>query len=77
MALINDILDLSKIEAGKLQLSYEGVDIRQLVYEIQQIFSEKAKEKGLQLFTKIDEKVPPMIAFDEGEHLTFAISRNT
>jgi PAS domain S-box-containing protein len=65
MALINDILDLSKIEAGKLKLSYEGVDIRQLVYEIQQIFSEKAKEKGLQLFTKIDEKVPPMIAFDE------------
>ncbi len=65
MSLINDILDLSKIEAGKLQLSYEGVNIRQLIHEIRQIFIEKANEKGIEFLTSVDPSVPNVIAFDE------------
>ncbi len=65
MSLINDILDLSKIEAGKLQLSYEGVNIRQLIYEIQQIFMEKASEKGIEFLTSVAPTFPKTIAFDE------------
>ena len=65
MSLINDILDLSKIEAGKLQLSYEAVHIRPLINEIRQIFSVKANEKGIQLLTTVDDSVPDAIAFDE------------
>ncbi len=65
LALINDILDLSKIEAGKLELNYEPINLRQLIQDIQQIFSEKAKEKGLLLFTEISENLPEYIYFDE------------
>jgi PAS domain S-box-containing protein len=65
MSLINDILDLSKIEAGKLELSYEGINLRVLINDIQQIFSVKAAEKGIQLLTTVDESVPEAIAFDE------------
>ena len=65
MSLINDILDLSKIEAGKLQLSYEGINLRLLIKDIQQIFSVKAAEKGIQLLATVDESLPEAIAFDE------------
>jgi PAS domain S-box-containing protein len=65
MSLINDILDLSKIEAGKLQLSYEGINLRALINDIQQIFSVKAAEKGIQFLATVDESVPEAIAFDE------------
>lgn len=63
--LINDILDLSKIEAGKMELNPEPLYIRELIKEIQQIFSQKAKEKQLGLLVEIDESVPEKIIFDE------------
>ncbi len=64
LALINDILDLSKIEAGKLQIQYEAVDIRSLISEVRQIFSEKAKQKNIQLLTTVADTVPKQIQFD-------------
>jgi PAS domain S-box-containing protein len=63
--LINDILDLSKIEAGKLELEFAPFDIRILVDEIRQIFTLKISEKGLAFNIKIDEKLPPAIIVDE------------
>ncbi|MGE5660234.1 MAG: PAS domain-containing protein [Actinomycetota bacterium] len=65
LALINDILDLSKIEAGKLQLQYEAVDVRALIQEIHQILGYKAIQKNLSFFIEIDESLPPAILFDE------------
>jgi signal transduction histidine kinase/ActR/RegA family two-component response regulator len=65
LALINDILDLSKIEAGKLQLTYQPVNLRLLTEEIQQIFSQKAMEKNLSLLLEIEETVPREVIFDE------------
>lgn len=65
LALINDILDLSKIEAGKLQIYYEVVDIHSLIQDIRQIFIQKAKEKGLFLQIHIDEAVPRSLLLDE------------
>jgi PAS domain S-box-containing protein len=65
LGLINDILDLSKIEAGKLELHYEPVDLRSLVHEIQQIFSQKATSKNLILQSKIEETLPKAIYIDE------------
>jgi PAS domain S-box-containing protein len=64
LALINDILDLSKIEAGKLELQYEPVDVRSLVREVQQILDQKAVKKGLSLLVEIDEAIPTAIMFD-------------
>lgn len=64
LSLINDILDLSKIEAGKLQLHYEPIDVRSLISEIYQIFSQKAAAKNLRLFADIAPEVPHTIIFD-------------
>ncbi len=65
LSLINDILDLSKIEAGKLQLHYEPVNLRTLILEVGQIFSQKAREKNLSLESEIERTVPSGILFDE------------
>lgn len=65
LKLINDILDLSKIEAGKLELEYAPFDIRQLFNEIKQIFSLKMSEKGLNFFVEIDNEIPPSLLLDE------------
>jgi len=65
LALINDILDLSKIEAGKLELQYEPVSVARVVEEIQKLFSIKAAEKGLQLLTEIDPRLPRGLLLDE------------
>jgi len=65
LTLINDILDLSKIEAGKLELQYEPVCVPRLVEEIQKLFSIKAGEKGVALFTEIDPKLPRGLMLDE------------
>ncbi|WRH68878.1 MAG: ATP-binding protein [Planktothrix sp. GU0601_MAG3] len=65
LALINDILDLSKIEAGKLELNYAPVNLRVMIQEIQQIFQPKALGKGLILETHIDDKLPQTLYIDE------------
>jgi signal transduction histidine kinase/ActR/RegA family two-component response regulator len=65
LALINDILDLSKIEAGKLELQYEPVSVAGLVDEIQKLFSIKAGEKGIKLLTQVDPKLPHGLMLDE------------
>ncbi|MGH7972508.1 MAG: ATP-binding protein, partial [Limisphaerales bacterium] len=65
LALINDILDLSKIEAGKLELQYEPVNLARLIDEIQKLFSIKAGEKGIKLLTEIDPKLPGGLMLDE------------
>jgi len=65
LTLINDILDLSKIEAGKLELQYEPVSVARVVDEIQKVFSIKAGEKGIKLLTEIDSKLPRGLMLDE------------
>ena len=65
LTLINDILDLSKIEAGKLELQYEPVSVAWLVEEILKLFSIKAGEKGVALFAEIDPKLPHGLMLDE------------
>lgn len=65
LALINDILDLSKIEAGKLQLVYEPLNIRELLTEIVQIFSAGAQQKDIVLSIEVEEHLPQVISFDE------------
>ncbi len=49
LRLINDVLDLSKIEAGKLDISPEPSSLAPLLEELRQIFSQRAQEKGLSL----------------------------
>lgn len=65
LSLINDILDLSKIEAGQLELNYQAMSLRALIYEIEQIFSLKAAEKNVSLKVEISDNLPQSINFDE------------
>ncbi|MDM8559228.1 PAS domain S-box protein [Thiotrichales bacterium HSG14] len=65
LTLINDILDLSKIEAGRLDIQYEPVNPQQIFTELQQIFSLKIIEKNLELIMEIDENLPLALYLDE------------
>lgn len=63
--LINDILDLSKIEAGKIVIKYKETNIRQIVNEIASIFNSKIIEKSIDFKINIDETFPNYILIDE------------
>jgi len=65
LELINNVLDLSKIEAGKLTVSTEMVNIRSVVREIVTVFNLKVKEKGLQLILDFSDKIPEYLMLDE------------
>ena len=63
--LINDILDLSKIEAGKMKLSPSEISIPDIFDEIMNIFSLKAKQKNLTLSLDISQNFPNTVMLDE------------
>ena len=65
LQLINDILDLSKIEAGKLELSYSSLNIKHVFKEMEQIFSFKIKEKGVEFILDISPELPEALVLDE------------
>jgi signal transduction histidine kinase len=65
LSLLNDILDLSKIEAGKLEIQPEIVNIKDIFREIEVIFFQKFQDKGIELKTEIREDVPELIILDE------------
>jgi len=64
LALINDILDLSKIEAGKVEVMPEAVPVAQMIQTLMQPFEPQAREKGLLLTTTIDEGAPVQFETD-------------
>ncbi len=65
LTLINDILDLSKIEAGKLQLEYTAVNLRALLDEIRGMFAPKISEKKLEMICDTDPELPRWLLLDE------------
>lgn len=62
--LINDILDLSKVEAGKLDLSFDQVNLTEVSEYIHSLFSPLAHQKSLTLNVKLDESVPLLFYTD-------------
>lgn len=65
LSLINDILDLSKIEAGKIDLKYSPVSISYLVQDVVNMFSQTVNKKGLELFVDESNKIPKALLMDE------------
>ncbi|TAN53879.1 MAG: response regulator [Methylococcaceae bacterium] len=65
LTLINDILDLSKIEAGRLDLHYAAMNPGSLLHEMETIFRFKAQEKALALRIVVADDIPALIHMDE------------
>jgi signal transduction histidine kinase/CheY-like chemotaxis protein len=63
--LINDILDLSKIEAGKMEANIGKVSISSIINTAQNVYSPLTNQKGLSLRIEVDKNVPPSIETDE------------
>lgn len=66
---LNDALDLSKIEAGKLDINYENYNIRELLQNVTRTVEILAKEKKLTLNLTIDESLPEQ-AYGDADRLT-------
>jgi PAS domain S-box-containing protein len=64
MEIINDVLDFSKIESGKLELSVEELNIYELTYQVIDLFKNQAKLKNIELILNIDKNVPHYIFAD-------------
>ncbi|PQA56876.1 hybrid sensor histidine kinase/response regulator [Siphonobacter curvatus] len=64
LAIINEILDLSKIEAGMMRITPGVFSVNGLVHSIQTLFGERLKEKGLQLYVTIDPAIPDTLIGD-------------
>ncbi len=65
MTIINDVLDLSKIEAGKLHLEYEPVDIHELFEDIKRTFSHATQQKGLLFEVDVHLSLPKLLMLDQ------------
>ena len=64
LKLIDNVLDLSKVEAGKMDLQYSPTSIEKLFKEIELLFSKKFLDKGLEMKWSIDEQIPDEILLD-------------
>ncbi|MFN3513119.1 MAG: ATP-binding protein [Phenylobacterium sp.] len=64
LAVLNDVLDLSKIEAGKLELESAPFDIERLGRQLYMLWSETARAKGLELSLTVDPGLPSWVAGD-------------
>jgi PAS domain S-box-containing protein len=65
LTILNDILDLSKIEAGKMELSYKPFEIKDILTNLVALFNQKAKEKNDQLLYEITPETPLYIEGDQ------------
>lgn len=65
LRLLNDILDLSKVEAGKMDVEYDKSSVKALVHNIESIFKEKTDAKGLDFEVGISPELPAYLILDE------------
>ncbi|PPK98041.1 signal transduction histidine kinase [Kineococcus xinjiangensis] len=65
LALINDILDLSKVEAGKMDVNPAPVVLREVVEHVQSAFGPLAEQQGLDLVVEVEPGLPAALITDE------------
>jgi signal transduction histidine kinase/ActR/RegA family two-component response regulator len=66
LVVINDVLDISRIEAGKLELRPEPADLHSIVFGVVRLLRPKAEDKSLRLDWSIDESTPNGLMCDPG-----------
>jgi PAS domain S-box-containing protein len=67
LTLITDILEMSKIEAGRTSLIVEPFDLHELLHDIELMFQEFAAARGVDLTLELDDEVPRRIEGDAGK----------
>lgn len=65
LSLINDVLDLSKIESGRIDIEEENCNLYDLLESVSDIVRQRAQSKGLQYSLDIDKAVPPFVRIDD------------
>ncbi len=65
LTLINDILDLSRIEAGKMKLEFGALDLQRLLEDVQRIFEIRARARDLTLSVSLADNIPAAMVLDE------------
>jgi PAS domain S-box-containing protein len=66
LTVINEVLDFSKVESGKLDLEIIDFDLRSALSDVTELFSKQAADGGLNLSSHIDDKVPTELQGDPG-----------
>jgi signal transduction histidine kinase/CheY-like chemotaxis protein len=64
MSILNDVLDLSKIEAGRLEIVPSDADLRHMIGRVHKLYLPMAEEKGLRLTLQMDEGIPQFVSCD-------------
>jgi signal transduction histidine kinase/CheY-like chemotaxis protein len=67
LGLINDVLEMSKIEAGRITLNEHVFDLRRLLEDLEDMFRLRAEAKGLALESEVAPDVPQVVQTDEGK----------
>jgi PAS domain S-box-containing protein len=65
LGVINDVLDMSKIEAGKLEISYTEFDLERTLRRVSDVIGFRVDEKNIEFSVCIDERVPASIVSDD------------
>ena len=65
LGVINDILDISKIEANKFELSQEDFNFEEMIGKVENVINFKVEEKGQRFTVHIDEKIPKVLNGDD------------
>jgi PAS domain S-box-containing protein len=63
--ILNDILDLSKIEAGKMKLQPKSLDLNKTIEKVANLFLQQATKKNIIILTEFDENIPSYLLADE------------
>ncbi|AMK77521.1 MULTISPECIES: hybrid sensor histidine kinase/response regulator [Methylomonas] len=64
LGITNDILDYSKVEAGRMELQTEAFSLEDVLENVLNLFIVRAEEKGLELVLELDSAVPPRLIGD-------------
>ncbi len=64
LSLVNDVLDLNKLEAGKVELENISFDLRRIIFDLKEMFERGAQEKSLTLMVDFDSRIPAKLMGD-------------
>jgi two-component system, sensor histidine kinase len=65
LKMLEDIIELAQIESADISMSFDSVDLRTFIWEMEKIFNNKARIKNINFITDIDTRLPKLIRFDE------------